>query len=116
MESFKIPDRLCVMTLESKTCGVFNVGSGEGHSINEIVALVRGIVDQEVQIELRKGRLFDVQEIVLDNSRACTQFDWKPEISLADGIEAVEGGCKVALITGSVAGCLHIERGERYAS
>ena len=78
--------RLCVTSLESEVCGVFNAGSGKGHSINEIIILVRNMIDEELKVTYREGRSFDVQEIVLDISHANTQFGWKPEISLVDGI------------------------------
>ncbi|PJA31342.1 MAG: NAD-dependent epimerase [Zetaproteobacteria bacterium CG_4_9_14_3_um_filter_53_7] len=78
--------RLCVMALESDSCGVFNAGSGEGHSINEIIILIRDAIDQELQVNYREGRAFDVKEVVLDISHAKAAFGWQPEISLADGI------------------------------
>jgi UDP-glucose 4-epimerase len=78
--------RLCVTVLKDETCGVFNVGSGEGYSIHEIIALIRKMANEELQITYREGRSFDVKEVVLDISRAGAQFGWEPEISLADGI------------------------------
>lgn len=78
--------RLCVTALESDNCGIFNAGSGEGRSINEIVSLISNTVGGAPRISYMKGRSFDVQEVVLDISLAATQFKWRPEISLADGI------------------------------
>ncbi len=78
--------RLCVAALESNSCGVFNAGSGEGYSINEIIDLIRGTTDGQLQVNYREGRAFDVKEIVLDISRAKAEFSWLPERSLADGI------------------------------
>ena len=78
--------RLCVTALESKKCGVFNAGSGEGHSINEVITLIREVVDHELQVTYLEGRSFDVKEVVLDISHAEAQFGWKPEVPLADGI------------------------------
>ena len=78
--------RLCVAALESDSCGVFNAGSGEGHSINEIIDLIRNTTDDQLQVNYREGRAFDVKEVVLDISRAKAEFGWQPEISLADGI------------------------------
>jgi len=78
--------RLCVSALESETCGVFNAGSGEGNSINQIVDLIRNLADEELQIDYRQGRACDVQEVVLDISKAIEAFNWSPEVSLSDGI------------------------------
>ena len=79
--------RLCIRVLESEVCGVFNAGSGQGASINEIIELVRKITDQAVQVNYQAGRSFDVQEVVLDISRVGSRFNWLPEISLIDGIK-----------------------------
>ncbi|MDX8389379.1 MAG: NAD-dependent epimerase, partial [Mariprofundaceae bacterium] len=66
--------------------GVFNAGSGEGFSINEIVAKIRDLADGNLQVRYSEGRSFDVKEVVLDISRAKAVFGWEPEITLADGI------------------------------
>ncbi len=79
--------RLVVATLESDGCGVFNAGSGEGHAINDILAMVREVTGKELRIEYRQGRSFDVQQVVLDISRANAQFGWRPEISLDEGVK-----------------------------
>jgi len=78
--------RLCVAALESNSCGVFNAGSGEGHSINNIIDLIRDITSEQLQANYCEGRSFDVKEVVLDISRAKEVFAWRPEISLLDGI------------------------------
>ncbi|NWF37916.1 NAD-dependent epimerase/dehydratase family protein [Mariprofundus sp. NF] len=78
--------RLCVMALESESCGLFNAGSGMGCSINEMITLIQSLVNEQLQVQYREGRAFDVEEIVLDIRRAENRFNWKPEISLGDGI------------------------------
>ncbi|EAU54363.1 NAD-dependent epimerase/dehydratase family protein [Mariprofundus ferrooxydans] len=78
--------RLSVAALESGHSGVFNAGSGEGHSINDIIGLIRDIMSEELQVNYCEGRTFDVKEVVLDISRAKETFAWQPEISLSAGI------------------------------
>jgi len=78
--------RLCITALESDSCGVFNAGSGGGHSINEIVSLIQNVMGEELLVNYQQGRAFDVKEVVLDIGRAKAEFNWKPEVSLADGI------------------------------
>lgn len=79
--------RLCVTALESDVCDVFNAGSGEGHSINQIVDLIREKVADDVHVNYCQGRAFDVQQVVLDIDRARAQFGWQPEITLGEGLE-----------------------------
>ena len=80
--------RLCVRALESNSCGVFNAGSGEGHSINDIISMIRDLGYEGLQVKYSEGRSFDVKEVVLDISRACHQFNWQPAMLLQDGIRA----------------------------
>jgi len=77
--------RLCVTALEGSACGVFNAGSGEGHSINEIIAMVRSLTNDDLLVSYSEGRSFDVKEVVLDISRVSIQFDWRPTVPLVEG-------------------------------
>ena len=65
----------------------YNLGSGEGHSINR----VRDIVEQVTGIGLRTlykpARGIDVKSVVLDTSRLEARLLWKPETSLDKGIK-----------------------------
>jgi UDP-glucose 4-epimerase len=65
---------------------IFNIGSGQGHSLNEIVAEIKAVVDREVIIEHKPARSLDVQANVLDTTLARTHLDWKPTIDLTTGI------------------------------
>ncbi|PIW44356.1 MAG: NAD-dependent epimerase [Zetaproteobacteria bacterium CG12_big_fil_rev_8_21_14_0_65_54_13] len=78
--------RLSVAALESGRCGVFNAGSGQGHSIHDIIDQIRNVTDEQLQVSYSEGRSFDVKEVVLDISHAKAVFGWQPEISLSDGI------------------------------
>ncbi|MDX8404954.1 MAG: GDP-mannose 4,6-dehydratase, partial [Mariprofundus sp.] len=78
--------RLCVVALEDNRCGVFNAGSGEGHSINQIIEMTRDLTGGELKVRYEEARSFDVKEVVLDISSAMQQFDWKPEVELSTGI------------------------------
>jgi UDP-glucose 4-epimerase len=65
---------------------IFNIGSGQGHSLNEIVAEIKAVVDREVIVEHKPPRSLDVQANVLDTTLARTHLDWKPTIDLTTGI------------------------------
>jgi len=78
--------KLSVIALESKVCGVFNAGSGEGYSINQIIAMIRDLMEDELNVRYQEGRSFDVKEVVLDISRASAAFGWKPAVPLLEGI------------------------------
>lgn len=68
--------------------GLVNVGSGQGHSLNQIVNLVRAATGAALPVTYAPKRDFDVAEIVLDISRAKAEFGWQPSVSLSNGIQA----------------------------
>jgi UDP-glucose 4-epimerase len=65
---------------------VLNVGSGQGTSLNELVALMGEVTGERPEIEYRPGRAMDVPANVLDVARVCEELGWSPRIELADGI------------------------------
>ncbi len=70
----------------SDATGVYNAGSGEGHSLLEICRLIGDITGRPLEVRHEPGRSFDVRRIVLDVRRARDRFGWSPQVSLADGI------------------------------
>ena len=78
--------QMCLKAIENEVCGVFNVGSGIGHSINEVLAYVQAVSNRPLQIDYKPARGFDVARVVLDISRATSTFNWIPQLSLQDGI------------------------------
>lgn len=66
--------------------GIVNVGSGQGHTLNQILRMVREASGAALPVEYAPKRGYDVAEIVLDITRATTDFNWRPEVSLAVGI------------------------------
>ena len=81
---------LCVDAVLSDATGCYNAGSGEGASVNEVVACI----DRKVQASggapvkpiYKPGRNFDVPRVVLDIARARAAFGWSPSKSLDEGI------------------------------
>jgi len=65
---------------------IFNIGSGQGHSVNEIVNFIRSTVDIPVQVKYLPARDLDVPENILDIALAKKNLDWQPNIDLLDGI------------------------------
>jgi UDP-glucose 4-epimerase len=74
------------ISLERSNNRIFNVGSGEGVSLNSLVDTVDKCLDTKTFIQYKSGRDFDVKEVYLDISRVVRDFDWRPKIKLEDGI------------------------------
>lgn len=67
-----------------KSC--FNISSGFGTSLNELIGLIKGVVDRDVEVSYLPGRPFDVPANVLNNGLAKADLKWMPSISMRDGI------------------------------
>jgi UDP-glucose 4-epimerase len=68
------------------TSRIINLGSGEGRSLKEIVALVGAIVGRPVPVNYGSARSFDIKEIYLDIGRALRELKWTPTTSLEVGM------------------------------
>ena len=66
---------------------LFNIGSGFGKSLNDILTTIETVLNRPVQRIYKARRIFDVPVNVLDISRASQHLDWRPEISFEAGID-----------------------------
>jgi UDP-glucose 4-epimerase len=65
---------------------VFNIGSGGGHSLNQIIAALGAALGRTLEVRYGPGRAFDVRSNVLDTGRAHRHLGWQPTISLEAGL------------------------------
>jgi UDP-glucose 4-epimerase len=65
---------------------IFNMGSGVGYSLNDIISIIESVVGKKIQVDHKAGRAFDVPEIYLDITRAQKELDWVPRIEIQEGI------------------------------
>lgn len=68
---------------------VVNVGTGIGHSILDVIALVEPAVGRRASLRFHPARPIDVRRNVLDVDLARRAFGWSARIALADGIRAM---------------------------
>ena len=65
---------------------IFNISSGAGHSVLDIISILRDRLGFAPEIIYKPARGFDVPANVLDSSRLHTETGWRPTIGLEDGI------------------------------
>jgi UDP-glucose 4-epimerase len=65
---------------------VFNIGSGSGTSLNELVQILSELLEQDLDVIYQSAREFDVKSNVLCCERARQELGWQPEISMAAGL------------------------------
>ncbi len=66
--------------------GTYNLGSGVGHSINQVKALVEQTCGLVLPASYRPARGQDVRSVVLDQTRLGSLLGWQPEVDLPTGI------------------------------
>ncbi len=68
---------------------VFNISTGIGHSLTDIVALIQREIHAAVEVVYKQSRGYDVPISVLDSSLLRSETGWSPEIDLKEGIHRV---------------------------
>ncbi|MCP5124564.1 MAG: NAD-dependent epimerase/dehydratase family protein [Gammaproteobacteria bacterium] len=79
---------LCVKAGFGDEVGVFNVGSGVGYSLNDLLEIIRRVSGKNLDVDYRSGRAFDVKKITLDIIKTRIEFDWQPKTDMETGIRA----------------------------
>lgn len=67
--------------------GTYNLGSGKGHSVNEVLRMAEHASGRAVKKIYRPARAVDVRNIVLDISLLETRLSWAPQVTLEEGVK-----------------------------
>ena len=67
--------------------GVFNVGTGERHTVLYIVERLRQLLGWDGEIVHEPARLFDPDCAIIDAQHAADVFGWRADIPFAQGID-----------------------------
>jgi UDP-glucose 4-epimerase len=62
----------------------FNLGTGEGYSVKEIIDMYESTNDLKIEIENKPRRNGDVDELICDITKARYELGWEPRKSLKD--------------------------------
>jgi UDP-glucose 4-epimerase len=78
--------RALILAANSSHTGAYNIGTGVGHSLNDVIKIVGAELGHALAIERLSGRPFDVPVSILDSSRARTGLGWAPDIPFKEGV------------------------------
>ncbi len=67
--------------------GTYNVGSGQGISLSDLVSTLGEVTGMPVVIRREAGRLFDAPTVVLDIAAIGRDLGWRPRVALRQGLE-----------------------------
>lgn len=80
--------RLIVDTVEQvPSHSLYNIGSGTGHTISDVLAIAREVTGRDVSVSRRPVPATFVERVVLDVSRYTGEFGARELVSLRDGME-----------------------------
>lgn len=65
---------------------VYNVGSGIGTSLSQIIELIGRHIGKDMVCQYMESMASGINTIVLSNEKIKNEIDWSPKISLEDGI------------------------------
>ncbi|TAN64844.1 MAG: NAD-dependent epimerase/dehydratase family protein [Methylobacter sp.] len=66
---------------------LFNIGSGQGKSLNDILTAIEVLLNRAVARTYLAGRAFDVPANVLDITHAQKHLAWSPQVPFEKGLE-----------------------------
>lgn len=66
---------------------IFNIGSGHGYSINQIIKIVETNFGIDLEINYKKSRSLDVPINILDINKAKKLLNWTPKTNLSNGLD-----------------------------
>lgn len=78
---------LCIKSGTTGTIGTFNVGSGVGYSVNQIISSIEMTTGLKAKVNYTKSRDFDVKSVVLAISETKEVFSWSTNYDLNQGIK-----------------------------
>ena len=67
--------------LDRKNFGIFNLGSGTGISVKQVIKKCSNILNKKPIINIKKNREGDVPRLVCNISKAKKEIKWKPKYS-----------------------------------
>lgn len=71
---------------ETDKPNIFNIGSGQETSLNDILYLIEEVVGSRIEVKYLPSRPFDVPRNILDISLARQVLEWEPRTELKKGI------------------------------
>jgi len=65
----------------TKNSDVFNLGTGHGYTVAELVNMAETVCESKVNIAIKDRREGDAEALVADPTKAINILEWKPEFS-----------------------------------
>ena len=80
--------RAHVMVLEQEVLGAYNLGTGHGYSVKEVIDAVRMVTCRDIKTVERPDRPGDPDSLVADASLARNTFGWEARLELKEIVQS----------------------------
>ena len=77
----------CMLAIETSSIDTFNIGSGRGYTINQVIQLVEEVCSCKIEVLHSEDRDIDINRVVLDIEKAKKELGWEPNISIKEGLK-----------------------------
>lgn len=80
------------LAADHELTGVFNLGTGQSHTINEIIRMLKATFDSEIQPTFTENPIPDhmfIDRLVADVTKMRNETGWSPRIGISEGIERI---------------------------
>ncbi len=74
-------------TLEQKGLKIYNVGTGQGTKVKDLLTDISDIIGVKTRIKDLGERFGDVRELWADSSKIKREIGWKPRVNLVEGLK-----------------------------
>lgn len=78
--------------IAKKLTGTYNLSAGESHTVREVIALVEKHSGRTISLQSQPAPAWDVQDSRLANDRFVAATEWRPQVSLSEGIRRAAAG------------------------
>lgn len=75
--------------VQNKCVGIYNVGSGNGTSVLDILDVIKKVTGKDFSVEFISQKQTDVQNIILDNAKMLRAQDCIPNLNMSEGIHNI---------------------------
>jgi len=99
-DDYETPDGTCVrdfvhvldlasahiLALPRTDSPIYNLGTGEGHSVKEVVAAAEKVTGKKIPVEVVGRRMGDPARLVADGTKIQRELHWQPKYPGLDAI------------------------------
>lgn len=83
-----VVDALVATARDQGDARIYNIGSGNGHSLREVIVSIEALLGKELNIQWKPARRLDVPVSVLAIDRARDLLGWTPKTRFEDGLRS----------------------------